>query len=140
MKLARRVRYGNKMYAQKREPKIVMNARKREAQVSAGKHRIMHEEKLSQAKERLDEAVDAVRDDDEIRVDLPYTAVPPGRSVLTLSGLMLRYGAEVQGEFELRGPERIALVGRNGAGKTTPCAPSAGSSRRRRARRWRTCR
>ncbi|WP_327351995.1 ABC-F family ATP-binding cassette domain-containing protein [Streptomyces sp. NBC_01304] len=119
MKLARRVRYGNKMYAQKREPKIVMNARKREAQVSAGKHRIMHEEKLSQAKERLDEAVDAVRDDDEIRVDLPYTAVPPGRSVLTLSGLMLRYGAEVQGEFELRGPERIALVGRNGAGKTT---------------------
>ncbi|MDG4862588.1 ABC-F family ATP-binding cassette domain-containing protein [Streptomyces sp. T-3] len=119
MKLARRVRYGNKMYAQKREPKIVMNARKREAQVSAGKHRIMHEEKLTQAKERLDEAVEAVRDDDEIRVDLPYTAVPPGRSVLTLSNLTLRYGACVKGEFELRGPERIALVGRNGAGKTT---------------------
>ncbi|RFU87206.1 ABC transporter ATP-binding protein [Streptomyces triticagri] len=119
MKLARRVRYGNKMYAQKREPKIIMNNRKREAQVSAGKHRIMHEEKLKEAKERLDDAVDAVRDDDEIRVDLPYTAVPPGRSVLTLSGLELRYGARVEGEFELRGPERIALVGRNGAGKTT---------------------
>ncbi|MDQ8706278.1 ABC-F family ATP-binding cassette domain-containing protein [Streptomyces sp. LHD-70] len=126
MKLARRMRYGNKMYAQKREPKIVMNARKREAQVSAGKHRIMHEEKLSEAKERLDEAVEAVRDDDEIRVDLPFTAVPPGRQVLTLRGLTLRYGAEVRGEFELRGPERIALVGRNGAGKTTLLRTVAG--------------
>ncbi|NBE56306.1 ABC-F family ATP-binding cassette domain-containing protein [Streptomyces boluensis] len=126
MKLARRVRYGNKMYAQKREPKIVMNARKREAQVSAGKHRIMHEEKLSEAKDRLDEAVEAVRDDDEIRVDLPFTAVPPGRSVLTLSELTLSYGASVRGEFELRGPERIALVGRNGAGKTTLLRTVAG--------------
>jgi ATPase subunit of ABC transporter with duplicated ATPase domains len=34
-KLDRRVRYGNKMYAIKREPRAVMNARKRTAQVSA---------------------------------------------------------------------------------------------------------
>ncbi|MFG2648842.1 ABC-F family ATP-binding cassette domain-containing protein [Streptomyces sp. NPDC048436] len=119
VKLARRKRYGQKMWDTKREPKVIMSERKRQAQVSAGKHRIMHEEKLSEAKERLDDAVEAVRDDDEIRVDLPFTAVPPGRTVLTLSGLTLRYGARVQGQFELRGPERIALVGRNGAGKTT---------------------
>ncbi|MET8676655.1 ABC-F family ATP-binding cassette domain-containing protein [Streptomyces sp. NPDC004647] len=117
VKLARRVRYGQKMYDSKREPKIVMNARKREAQVSAGKHRIMHTEKLKEAKERLDDAVEAVRDD-EIRVDLPHTAVPAGRTVLTLRELELRYGARVQ-DFEVRGPERIALVGRNGAGKST---------------------
>jgi ATPase subunit of ABC transporter with duplicated ATPase domains len=119
MKLARRKRYGQKMWDQKREPKIVMGARKRAAQESAGKHRIMHEEKLAEARERLDEAVDAVRDDDEIRVDLPYTAVPPGRTVLTLLDLRLRYGARVDGGFDLRGPERVALIGRNGAGKTT---------------------
>ncbi|WP_086562193.1 ABC-F family ATP-binding cassette domain-containing protein [Streptomyces africanus] len=119
MKLARRKRYGQKMQDQKREPKIVMGARKRAAQESAGKHRIMHEEKLAEARERLDEAVDAVRDDDEIRVDLPYTAVPPGRTVLTLLDLRLRYGARVDGGFDLRGPERVALIGRNGAGKTT---------------------
>ncbi|KJK39270.1 ABC transporter [Streptomyces variegatus] len=119
VKLARRKRYGQKMWDQKREPKIVMGARKRAAQESAGKHRIMHEEKLAEAKERLDEAVEAVRDDDEIRVDLPYTAVPPGRTVLTLQDLGLRYGARVEGGFDLRGPERVALIGRNGAGKTT---------------------
>lgn len=126
VKLARRKRYGQKMWDTKREPKVVMSERKRQAQVSAGKHRIMHEEKLSEAKERLDDAVEAVRDDDEIRVDLPYTAVPPGRTVLSLRELTLRYGARVQGGFELRGPERIALVGRNGAGKTTLLRTIAG--------------
>ncbi|MFF2995298.1 ABC-F family ATP-binding cassette domain-containing protein [Streptomyces sp. NPDC057950] len=126
VKLARRKRYGQRMNDQKREPKIVMGARKRAAQESAGKHRIMHEERLAEAKERLGGAVEAVRDDDEIRVDLPYTAVPPGRAVLTLEKLELRYGARVKGLFDLRGPERIALIGRNGAGKTTLLRTIAG--------------
>ncbi|MDX3314442.1 ABC-F family ATP-binding cassette domain-containing protein [Streptomyces sp. ME08-AFT2] len=126
VKLARRKRYGQKMWDSKREPKIVMGARKRAAQESAGKHRIMHEEKLAEARDRLDDAVEAVRDDDEIRVDLPYTAVPPGREVLTLMDLRLAYGARVEGGFDLRGPERVALVGRNGSGKTTLLRTIAG--------------
>ncbi|MEU7427593.1 ABC-F family ATP-binding cassette domain-containing protein [Streptomyces sp. NPDC040750] len=126
VKLARRKRYGQKMYEQKREPKIVMGNRKRAAQESAGKHRILHEERLAEARERLDEAAEAVRDDDEIRVDLPYTAVPPGRQVLTLRNLTMAYGARVEGVVDLRGPERIALIGRNGAGKTTLLRTVAG--------------
>ncbi|MEU8591672.1 ATP-binding cassette domain-containing protein [Streptomyces sp. NPDC048664] len=126
VKLARRRRYGQKMWDSKREPKIVMGARKRAAQESAGKHRILHEERLAEARERLDEAVDAVRDEDEIRVDLPATAVPPGRSVLTLRDLQPVHGTRVQGAFEVRGPERIALLGRNGAGKTTLLRTVAG--------------
>ncbi|KUN03271.1 ABC transporter [Streptomyces yokosukanensis] len=126
VKLARRKRYGQKMFEQKREPKIVMGGRKRAAQESAGKHRIMHEERLAEARDRLDEAAEAVRDDDEIRVDLPYTAVPPGRQVLTLENLAMAYGARIEGVLDLRGPERIALVGRNGAGKTTLLRTVAG--------------
>ncbi|MFJ2768575.1 ABC-F family ATP-binding cassette domain-containing protein [Streptomyces sp. NPDC087300] len=126
VKLARRKRYGQKIQDSGSLPKILVGARKRAAQESAGKHRIMHQEKLAEAKERLDDAVDAVRDDDEIRVDLPQTLVHPGRTVLTLSGLELHYGARVAGEFELRGPERIALIGRNGAGKTTLLRTIAG--------------
>ncbi|MFJ3669892.1 ABC-F family ATP-binding cassette domain-containing protein [Streptomyces sp. NPDC090106] len=125
VKLAARKRYGQKMWDQKREPKIVMGARKRAAQESAGKHRILHEERLADAKERLDEAVEAVRDDDEIRVDLPYTAVPPGRGVLTLLDLELAHGARA-GNLDLRGPERVALIGRNGSGKTTLLRTIAG--------------
>ncbi|GLW18448.1 ABC transporter [Streptomyces sp. NBRC 13847] len=124
VKLARRVRYGNKMAANKREPKIVMNERKRAAQVSAGKHRTLHTDRLKEARERLDEAAEAVRDDEEIRIDLPHTAVPPGRTVLRLDALRTRYGAAV--DLEVRGPERIALTGRNGSGKTTLLRTVAG--------------
>ncbi|MFF9092320.1 ABC-F family ATP-binding cassette domain-containing protein [Streptomyces sp. NPDC014802] len=126
VKLARRKRYGQKMWDNKREPKIVMGARKRAAQESAGKHRILHEERLAEARERLDDAAEAVRDDDEIRVDLPYTAVPAGRGVLTLRDLEIAHGARVGGGFDLFGPERIALIGRNGAGKTTLLRTIAG--------------
>ncbi|MFD3331996.1 ABC-F family ATP-binding cassette domain-containing protein [Streptomyces sp. NPDC058700] len=129
VKLARRKRYGQKSFDNKVVPKIVANNRKREAQVSAGKHRALHTERLSEARERLDAAVEAVRDDDEIRVELPRTSVPPGREVLLLRNLELPYGARVEGEFELRGPERIALVGRNGAGKTTLLRTIAGEVR-----------
>lgn len=126
MKLARRKRYGQKMWDSKREPKIVMGARKRAAQESAGKHRIMHTEKLADARERLDQAVEAVRDDDEIRIELPATRVPPGRRVLTFGDLRPAHGPAIAGEWELRGPERIALVGGNGSGKTTLLRTIAG--------------
>ena len=118
IKLDRRKRYGQTMWDQKREPKIVMGARKRAAQESAGKHRNMHLERLADANEHLDDAESKVRSDREIRVDLPRTAVPEGRTVLTLSEVRLPYDGPVV-ELDVRGPERIDLVGRNGAGKTT---------------------
>ena len=117
-KLDRRVRYGQKMQDTSRMPKIVANERKRQAQVSAGKlprHPTRPPRQGQQAAGRA--AEEAVRDDAEIRVDLPTTAVPAGRTVLTLSALEIRYGARA--DLIVRGPERIALTGRNGAGKTT---------------------
>lgn len=120
VKLARRRRYGNKMYENKREPKIVMGARKRQAQESAGKHRIMHEERLADARKRLAEAEEAVRTDDEIRIELPATRVPAGRTVATVTGLSAPEPEPgTLTELIVRGPERIALEGPNGSGKTT---------------------
>src|SRR5215470_3819205 len=116
-KLDRWVRYGQKMQDTSRMPKIVANERKRQAQVSAGKFHGTQLDRLDRASKRLTEAEEAVRDDAEIRVDLPATAVPAGRTVLALSALELRYGARA--DLIVRGPERIALTGRNGAGKTT---------------------
>ena len=54
---------------------------------SAGNPRELHLERIEAAKTRLREAEDAVRDDTEIRVDLPGTAVPAGRTLLTVTGL-----------------------------------------------------
>ncbi|MFF5727766.1 ABC-F family ATP-binding cassette domain-containing protein [[Kitasatospora] papulosa] len=126
VKLARRKRYGQKMWDTKREPKAVMGQRKQTAQESTGKHRILHTERLADAEVRLDEAVEAVRDDEAIRIELPHTRVHPGRGVLVLRDLELAHGARLRGEWDLRGPERIALVGRNGAGKTTLLRTIAG--------------
>lgn len=119
IKVARRQRHNKKMDAQRRAPRIVAGEHKRSAQESAGKLRGLHEDRLQEARERLDEASDAIRDDAEIRVSLPHTAVPAGRTVLSLHGLRPRFGALRDGELHVQGPERIALVGRNGAGKTT---------------------
>lgn len=116
-KLDRRKRYGQKLNDNKREPKVVMGERKRQAQVSAGKHRTMHQEKVRQARTRLDGAEAAVRADDEIRIDLPGTEVPAGRGVLELCHVLLCHGGQVN--LAVRGAERIVLTGRNGAGKTT---------------------
>jgi ATPase subunit of ABC transporter with duplicated ATPase domains len=116
-KLDRRVSYGKKMQESGGVPRIVAGNLKRRAQVSAGKLRNTQLERLDDASKRLTEAQEAVRDDSEIRIDLPQTAVPSGRTVLTLDSLTVRYGAHA--ELIVRGPERIALTGRNGAGKTT---------------------
>ncbi|WP_236242642.1 ABC-F family ATP-binding cassette domain-containing protein [Streptomyces sp. CC228A] len=125
-KLSKRKRYGQKSYDNNTVPRIVAQERKRAAQVSAGKHRTLQAQRLTEARERLGEAVEAVRDDDAIRVELPHTAVPPGREVLLLRDLTLRHGARLEGETAVRGPERIALVGRNGAGKSTLLRTIAG--------------
>lgn len=98
-------------------PKIVANAKKRSAQVSAGKLKGGHEGDVAEARARLEQAEEAVRDDDVIRIDLRRTAVPAGRDVLLLSDLTLRNGIRV--DAHLRGPDRIAVTGPNGSGKTT---------------------
>jgi ATPase subunit of ABC transporter with duplicated ATPase domains len=78
---------GRKVAASGSLPRIVAHARKRAAQETAGRSRELHSERLDAARTRLDEAEQAVRDDAEIRVDLPATAVPAGRTVLTMTGL-----------------------------------------------------
>jgi len=117
IKLDRRERYGRKMAESKREPKIVMGARKRQAQVTAGKQRNLHLDRVKQAEERLAAAADAVREDDAIRIDLPDTTVHSRQAVLELVAVQPRFGPEVT--LQLKGPERVALTGPNGAGKTT---------------------
>ncbi len=125
VKLDRRLRYGQKMWDNKREPKVVMGARKRQAQVAAGKHRNMHIDKLEEARDRLLQTEEALREDREIRIDLPDTVVPAGKTVLVLDGLRTR--CQKPTDLEVRGPERVALVGRNGAGKSTLLATIIGA-------------
>jgi ATPase subunit of ABC transporter with duplicated ATPase domains len=140
-KLAGRERYGRQQQAAGGIPRIVAHARKRSAQESAGKLRGVQEQRLSQAQDKLNEAKEAAKSDATIRVDLPGTAVPAGRTVLVARGLtaLSEYPMEnvlpdgvapPLDELIVRGPERIALTGPNGSGKTTLLRAFAGSAER----------
>jgi ATPase subunit of ABC transporter with duplicated ATPase domains len=124
--VARRERHSKKMDAQRRAPRIVAGARKRSAQESAGRLRGLQEDRLAAARERREEAADAIRSDAQIRVSLPHTAVPAGRTVLSLHDVRLPFGSLRAASLEVRGPERVALVGRNGSGKTSLLRTLAG--------------
>ena len=151
VKQARRDRMGRQLAASGSIPRIVAHARKRAAQETAGRSRELHSERLQAARDRLEEAERAVRDDAEIRVDLPGTAVPAGRTVLTVTGLDGAHWhpaaasadpasatvadpgappAAALTELIVRGPERIAHTGPNGSGKTTLLRAIAGLAER----------
>ncbi|MFB8168983.1 ABC-F family ATP-binding cassette domain-containing protein [Kitasatospora purpeofusca] len=123
-RLDRSASYGKKRSVTRNDPHIVAGKLKRQGQETAGRLQGMHTERLEEARRKLTAAEEAVRDDAEIRIDLPRTAVPAGRTVLTLERVRLPHG--ITAELDLRGPERIALVGRNGAGKTTLLRTVAG--------------
>lgn len=106
----RRVRYGKRMFAQKREPRAVMKARKRSQQESAGRLRAQMADREATAREAVAAAESAVRETTAIRLDLGMTAVPGGRRVLEVSGAR---------DLVLVGPDRVRLTGANGSGKST---------------------
>lgn len=142
-KQARRDRQGRRLAASGSIPRIVAGGLKRKAEATAGKSRELHLERIESAAARLREAADALRDDAEIRLDLPETAVPAGRTLLAVTGLdgpwhpasarrealapretgdLRETGGEAEGilaGLTVRGPERVAITGPNGAGKTT---------------------
>lgn len=114
-KLDRRQRYAKGQ--QDNIPRILAGNLKRKAQVSAAKLLDTSRGELAEAAAAVSAAEDRVRDDDLISVDLGATSVPSRRDVLIAEDLVLRNGLELS--LRIRGPERLALVGRNGVGKTT---------------------
>ncbi|MFI6585479.1 ribosomal protection-like ABC-F family protein [Embleya sp. NPDC050493] len=105
-------------------PKIFAGTMKRNAQESAGKANETHTARVGEAKARLDEAERAVRDEQRISLELPGTKVPAGRTVFHGEAMQVRYGQRALFEeggvaLTIRGPERIALTGPNGVGKSS---------------------
>ncbi|MFI1290494.1 ribosomal protection-like ABC-F family protein [Streptomyces sp. NPDC020792] len=105
-------------------PRIFAGNMKRGAQESAGRAGQMHAGRVSEAKARLDEAGRALREEQRITLDLPDTNVPAGRNLFLGRQLRVRLGEKDvfagQGvDLTVRGPERIALTGPNGTGKST---------------------
>jgi ATPase subunit of ABC transporter with duplicated ATPase domains len=105
-------------------PKIFAGNMKRGAQEAAGRASRTHAARVDDARARLDEAGRALRDDQRIALELPGTGVPAGRTLFLGERLRVRLGdrelfAGEGADLVIRGPERIALTGPNGVGKST---------------------
>src|SRR5699024_2636634 len=110
-KLCRRKRFENKAFENKREPKMIMNLRTQEAQVSAGKLRAEADTKVTVAREEVHELSDKVRTDKHIRTNLPDPEVHNLRRLVEFQQPDAR-------PIIIQGSERVAITGRNGIGKT----------------------
>lgn len=110
-KLSRRKRFGNKAFENKREPKMIMNLRKQQAQVSAGKLRDEADTKVTVAREEVHELSEKVRTDKHIRINLPDPEVHNLRRLVEFQQPDAR-------PIIIQGSERVAITGRNGIGKT----------------------
>lgn len=110
-KLAKRARTGQSSYDNKKGSKILMNQRASDAQVSAGKLRSGSDDKVNAARTALDEASSRIREEERISLNLPDPDVPRGRRIAELRG--------TNRAFFVEGPERVAIIGANGVGKTT---------------------
>lgn len=110
-KLAKRARTGQSSYDNKKGSKILMNQRASDAQVSAGKLRSGSDDKVNAARTALDEASSRIREEERISLNLPDPDVPRGRRIAELCG--------TNRAFFVEGPERVAIIGANGVGKST---------------------
>jgi ATPase subunit of ABC transporter with duplicated ATPase domains len=98
----------------------VANLRADRAQDTAGRTRQLHGERVATAQEALSKAQDNLPRQPRVRVELPETLVPAGRRVAELVDVVPRHAKRgFPLSLELRGPERVALTGPNGIGKTS---------------------
>jgi ATPase subunit of ABC transporter with duplicated ATPase domains len=134
---ARRDAGGRSYAASGSAPKIVMGMAKRRAEATAGRNERSGTDRIDAAETALAQARSEIERVTPLSMTLPTTGLPANRTVLTLDGVVLERGARhLFGPLDLsvRGPERIALAGRNGAGKssllqliTGTLAPTRGS-------------
>ncbi|WFR68047.1 ATP-binding cassette domain-containing protein [Curtobacterium flaccumfaciens] len=108
-KIARRARSGKK--SAEGMPKIFANEMRKRGEQTAGRLRTGYAEDEAAAREAISEAESRLRVDESIHVALPDPEVPASRRIATIT---------VRGrETVVQGPERIAVSGDNGVGKTT---------------------
>jgi len=109
-KLARRAQYAKKTQRDGGIPKVLAGRRADNAQVSAGALRNRLDDKVASAHAAVQAADARVRDDDHINLTLPDPDVSRGRRIVEITA--------ADRNIVVQGPERVALVGPNGSGKT----------------------
>jgi ATPase subunit of ABC transporter with duplicated ATPase domains len=119
---ARRDSGGRAYAASGSAPRIVLGMAKRRAEATAGRNERLSGRLIEEAQEALDKARASVERVTPLTMSLPETGLPANRTVLRFDEVVLdRGGRRLFGplSFTVRGPERIAITGPNGSGKTS---------------------
>ncbi len=111
-KIAHSERKGRADATNRRYVPAVVNDRRNAAEKAQGARRSRLDDQTDTVRAARDAASSLVRDDDTLVIRLSDPEVPAGRRIARLVGGDGR-------DFLVRGPERIALSGANGVGKTT---------------------
>ena len=135
-KKARRDKAGRAYRASGSHSKILLDAGKQQAEESGARESHLSERLIEDRTEALEAARARVEILTPLAIDLPQTDLPRGRALIAFKEVVMAFEARhLFGplSFEVRGPERIALRGANGSGKTTAfrlmtgeIAPSSG--------------
>ena len=126
---ARSDRAGRKLRASHSQAKVLLDARKERAEGSDGRVSRAGEKQMDAARSRLDAARAQVQIVTPLHIDIPKCGLSPDRRIVELDKVRFaRPGGPVLGpvSLEIRGPERVALAGPNGCGKSTLIAVIAG--------------
>lgn len=120
----RRASTGKKDRAKAGQANIILGVWKERSQQTVGRLRKVHERRIEHAAERLERARTAIRPENRLKLDLSRTQLPHGKSVVRIADMSFRYDDSKEAlfhgfTFAMTGPERVAVVGPNGSGKTT---------------------
>ena len=127
---ARRDRAGRSARRRADMPRIALDQRRNTSENSAAAGARLAERRRSQALEELGTARRRVEILQPLSVAVPSCGLPAGKTVLRVDKASVGYapGKPVLRDFDLTvtGPERLAITGPNGCGKTTALALIAG--------------
>jgi ATPase subunit of ABC transporter with duplicated ATPase domains len=120
---------GRASAAKKSEPNIILGARRRRAEQTAARYRTVAEEVAQRAEDSLAEARKDVERVTPIRIDLPDSGLSTTHELVCARGIACSRNGRIlfsDLDVSVRGPERIALRGANGSGKSSLVAILAG--------------
>lgn len=119
----RRDAAGSRKAAQGDMPRILLGARKSNAEASRGAGAKLADRQRAEAEGALASARSRIEILQDLSVALPPTGLPANKTVLRLDGVTAGHDPDHpiihDLSFTMEGPERVAIVGPNGSGKTT---------------------
>lgn len=119
---AKRSRHGKMSSSRSGDSKLEISARKRRAEKTAARTEVIGQEQLGATQAAVEAASAFVEQVAPVQIELPRSELQSGHRVLDATSISCSYDEQrVFGPLNLviTGPERIALVGRNGAGKSS---------------------